>query len=170
MRNVIADYFAGCTRSKTDGCFDTPAGLSHHASRFLVSSAHNHGVRNLLPPAQIDDGRYRPRLARYLIPVLAKPLKFLTIFCYSIADSEYELQPTISCSHHARSVPVGEAEHLSLQLSIRTSGSGSWTDPCILPFRQILQKWIRGIWSSISLSSLRFLQVRCEREGFSHYA
>lgn len=80
MRNFFADDRAGGTYGEADGCIDTSAGISNHASLFFLSFANNPCDRNLLPPASIEGQRDRSGLARFIKLNVVELTESLSVF------------------------------------------------------------------------------------------
>jgi len=69
MHSIAANNSAGGTYCEADGCVDTPAGILHHASRFILPVASYASDRYVLSPAQIENQRDRSVLAELIASV-----------------------------------------------------------------------------------------------------
>jgi len=170
MRNFLTNYRAGCAFGEANGCIDTPAGLFDHAGRFFLSCAHNTRDRDIFPPAQIEHERLGSVVARNIGPVVASPVKLLTISRDSVVVGGCELQFTMPCCFHAPFTLFGAGGHQSVQWLSRILVRGYWTGRCIILLRQNMRKWTRDICSLTFLSGSLFLRLPCEQKGSGRYA
>lgn len=69
MYSIASNNSAGGPYSEADGRVDTPAGIFHHANRFLLSFVNNTSDRNILPPAPAGKERSRSVLAQLIAAV-----------------------------------------------------------------------------------------------------
>ncbi len=170
MGNVSTNNRAGGAFGEADGCIDTPAGISHHASRYVLSIPNNSRDRDILPPAPIEGQRYRSVLAEQLEKAEYSHSRRLTaLLSYGHAE-QCELRYSTYYLQHARYMPSCEAEPRSVQSQDLILGSGLWTRFSTPFTRLTLQKWIQRIWLLTSRSGLLFLQWLYEQRGSGHYA
>ncbi len=170
MRNLTANNSSGGAYGQADGCVDTPAGISHYASRFILSISYNTCDRDLLPPAPVENKRNRSILAQQLSEAVSKVRERLTALRDYSHLGKCELQFSTSCSHLARSTHFGEVAHRSVRLLFRILPLGCWIARCITLPQQNMLKWTRDIWSSTSLSGSCFSWSPCARGGSGRYA
>ena len=170
MRNFLTNYRAGCAFGEANGCVDTPAGLFDHAGLFFLSCAHNTRDRDIFSPAQIENERLRSVVAWNVGPVVARPVKLLTISRDSVVVRGCELRFTMPYWFHVPFTHCGVEGRQSVQLLFRILVRGYWTARCIILRRQNMRKWTQDIWSSTFLSGLHFLRSLCEQKGFGRYA